>query len=249
MIGAVADLADLAVGERLSRHGIDFDAATALMALDPRIATDATTATSAAVERLVRWLRAGQPVADLERLVFEGDDTVRELVEDLIDRVPAPVAWHAVEFVEWIEVGRGADGAMSLARSARVPSGDSAHRIKICGALTDERIREVLPHEMGHAWHRTVREVELSRPTMPAIERDARALLLARELSVANPEAMIADRRADDEYLAEATAAAWGFERPPLYHERSLRRRGFLAELSAAAELVPSIERARRGTP
>jgi hypothetical protein len=237
------NLSTLAIEERLARGGITTEQHAALLELDARIVDDAPTATSAAVERLARWLRAGQPVVDIERLVFEGDDAVRALVEDLIASVPAPVAWHAVEFVEWLEVGRGAYGVFSVARSARVPAGDSAHRIRLCGTLPDERIREVLPHELAHSLHGAVRKVEPSRRTMPAIERDARALLLGRDLGIDEPETMLADMRADSEFLAEATAAAWGFERPPLYAERLRRHRGFIAELDAAAELVPDIER------
>jgi hypothetical protein len=245
----VIDLADFSIEERFTRRGITADQIAALQALDARIVADAPTATSAAVERLARWLRAGSPAADVERLVFTGDDTVRVLVEDLIARVPAPVAWHAVEFVEWLEVGRCGDAFASYARPARVPTGDTPHRIVLCGVPDDDRIREVLPHELAHLVHKTVREVDPSRPTMAQAELDARMLLLARDLRIENPEAMIATVRADIEFLAEATAAAWGFARPPLYDERSQRRRGFLAELNAAAELVPSIERARRGTP
>lgn len=249
MIGAVADLADVAIGDRLARAGITAAQAAALLALDRRIVDDAPTTTTAAVERLARWLRAGQPLADVERLMFEGDDAVRALVVELIERVPPPIAWHAVEHVEFLEIGRGADATCSAVVAARAPAGDSAHRIRLCGALPDERIREILPHELAHSLHRTVCAREPTWRSMPAVERDARALLIARDLGIAQPEVMIADQRADAEYLAEATAQAWGFVRPPLRAEAMRRRQRFIADLNAAAELVPSIERAIGGTP
>jgi hypothetical protein len=252
VIGPVADLADLAVGDRLARHGFDAEHSAALRALDARCVEDAPTATTAAVERLARWyFAAGRPDADLDRLVYSGDDAVRAQVEGFLARMPRWAAWWGVEHVEWIEIGRGADGRCGYARSARALDDDTPHRILICGALTDERISEILPHELAHSVHKEKRKVDPSRPTMPTVERDARALILARDLGIERPEALIADSRADEEFLAEATAQAWGFPRPPLYYECSRRRRGFIAELNAASELVPSIKRecARRGTP
>jgi hypothetical protein len=86
---------------------------------------------------------------------------------------------------------------------------------------------------------------------MSSVEHDARTLLIGRSIGIDQPQVLLADWRADAELLAEATAGAGGFVRAPLYATAMQRRRRFIAELNAAAELVPSIERACAigGTP
>jgi hypothetical protein len=240
VIGDVADLADLPIEERLARGGITAEQGAMLRALDARIVDDATTASTAIVERIARWLAAGQPVADLGRLLYSGDDDVRVVLVQTIARIPPWVQWHAVEAVEWLEVSRSAAGWCGRAPARRDPEGDVMHRIVLSGVVSDEDLPGLIGHELGHSVHRKVEpEPRWTLPPMPRVERLARTILVGRGLGI--DEEQIARMEAGLEDLCDRTAVAWGLMRAIRTHEQMCRAR---AKVYEAAELVPSIERA-----
>lgn len=195
-------------------------------------------ATEPSKARLNRWIDAGQPVADLSRLEFGGDDTVRVLLVDVLARLPTPVAWHASEFVVWREVGRSAAGWQGSARSHRDPQGDVAHEIVLCGAVTDDDLPGIIGHEIAHSLHRSIAPVRWPQPPMTRVERTARMILLGRNIGI--DEEHLARMHADLEVLCDRTAVAWGLLREVRPLEQLRRSR---AKVHEAAELVPSIER------
>lgn len=178
-------------------------------ALDPRL-HGATLVTAPGVARLRRWLEAGKPEPDPDRLTFSGDEPLRELVLAAIAMLPPPVAWHAVVAVVWIGVGRSSRAWTSgMPRWPAPPAGDQLHLV-VVGPTADIG---VVGHELGHSWHRRF------QPFAFGTGRDPVAFAAAVLADIEDP----AERRAQherfdrqhvqEEALADATARRWGFDR------------------------------------
>jgi hypothetical protein len=184
--------------------------------------------------RIRRWLDANEPSADLSRLMFYGDDSVRALVSAVLRRLPAPVAWYASEYVTWLEVGRNARAWQGSAPALRAPIGDVAHVVVINGCATDEYLEGVIAHELGHGWHRIIREHAVPPPSWSDHEQTARHLSISLDAEACARALVSEERRAD------LTATAWGF----LRHTDEVRLlRGFRSALDAAAALAADISR------
>jgi hypothetical protein len=237
--------------------GMDLDGRAALLALtasefvalgtsDPRIVAFPALASSGAVGRLRRWLTAGQPIADLSRLAFVGDDAVRALVVDVIADVPAPVAWHAVEHVAWFEVGRATAAWLAIAPSMRAPIGDVAHVVAINGRTSDHDLRGVIAHELGHSWHRHIFANVPQLAALPEQEVIVSRVLLSMytgrtaEQRDADADRWVRDRVAN-EVIADQSAAAWGVPHNGLSELE--HRRYFKAQYDAAESVARERDR------
>jgi hypothetical protein len=235
MLGAMLTGCDLGAGAELL--GVSCREYVAIGRRDRRIFP--SLASAGAVTRLRRWIAAGQPDADVSRLEFAGDDSVRALVADVLRQVPAPVGWHGVEYVTpWIEVGRSAVGWAGSAPTIRTPDGDQAHMIALAGSIADDgEIRAVIAHELGHSWARTVRPYVSTAVRMSYRERNARSIVAAKIAGVSPTQ--IVREQVDEERLADALSQLWGF---PHYSDYGRRERGFSEEMQEAAELATKIE-------
>jgi hypothetical protein len=188
---------------------------------DRRIVATPSLETSGAVTRLRRWLTAGSPLADLSRLEFCGDDEVCALVVEVLSRVPAPVAWHGVEYVVWFEVGRSTAGWQGFAPTTRAPDGDQPHTIALCGRHDNESLLGIIAHELGHSWSRTVRANAPSMVRMSDREWTARTLLAAKIASVT------------------PLARLWGYA---FHTDEAMLRRNIAADQAASIELAEQLE-------
>ncbi len=207
----------------------------ALAALDANIIRSLVN--DAALARTRRWIAAGSPEPDLARLEFAGDDSVRALVVDVLRRLPAPVAWHAVEHVTWIEVGRGAQGWQGMMPTSRTPVGDQPHVIALSGAVTDEDLAPIVAHEIGHSWGAPLRSFA-ARVRMPEHELAARSIA-AVKLTGGDTEQLVRAAVAE-EAQADDLARMWGFRR---HTDHTWLRRHFAARFGAATDLADQIAR------
>jgi hypothetical protein len=197
--------------------------------------------TAGALARLKRWLAAGSPDPDFSRLLYRGSDWARDIVLGVIRRAPTPVAWHAIEFVAWREVGSTAAGWMGSAMIARVPEGDRAHEIEICGHTDAESLASVCAHELGHSWSKFV-SPPIAEVSMSDREWAARAVIASQEPEQTIEETIeqVVKIRVVDERIADELATAWGYLR---YTDEARLRRIFTGEhVDAAAELAKQID-------
>ncbi|HMG57370.1 MAG TPA: hypothetical protein VK601_27915, partial [Kofleriaceae bacterium] len=190
---------------RAAALGLTVREFTALAESDRRIVEYPACSTDGSVARLRRWLDAGRPRADPERVAFTGADSVRVLVQDVLRSLPDPVRWHGVEYTLWVEVGRSAGAWQSSAPTPRAPPCDVAHFIALGGLASDEYLRGVSGHELGHAWHRPVYTIQLAHVPMSDHERAARHLVVAKHRGAdldQHVRELVAEER-----LADRTAA------------------------------------------
>lgn len=130
--------------------GISFRALVDLQRSDPRIMQ--AVAKPGMVHRLKRWIRAGQPAADITRTIYRGSDSVRAILYRVLAAVPRPVAWHASEFIVFREVGANARGRCASRLRGRDPDdGDEGHEIDISGRERADDLPAILAHEVAHS--------------------------------------------------------------------------------------------------
>lgn len=229
----------LSLPERAERLGVTCRELVRLAEGDSRLFTWPALDSEGSVARLRRWVEAGQPSADLNRLEFTGADEVRSLVAATLAKLPRPVAWHAAEFVVWLEIGRRhVAGWMSVAPPMRTPKGDMPHVIVLNGAVDDEKLPGVIAHETGHSWHRDICEGAPQSVSMSRHERTARLLVVARDFG--DDAGKLARERVGHEMLADRTAEVWGFRNHGPSELDLLR--SFHGESADAADLAAKIE-------
>lgn len=184
----------------------------AMRALDPRIVAPAALATPGAALRLLRWT-PDRPAPDLSRLSFVGSDDVRDVVVDTLAKLPAPVAWTAIEAVQWFEVGCGTKAWTCAAPAPRALPGDRGRLVMLCGRVPSLYLPGVVAHELAHIWVTRLTEDEPTHDRLP--ERVARARLVAA-LKALPPDEYAAqrakwiDERVRKETSADELAAVWG---------------------------------------
>ncbi|MDQ3299967.1 MAG: hypothetical protein M3619_25590 [Myxococcota bacterium] len=214
--------------------------------VDVRIVAAPSLETPGSRARLQRWLAAGEPAADLSRLEFAGDDGVRELVLEVLANCPAPVAWHGVEHVLWISVGRFDAGWMGLSPTPRAPVGDQSHTITLCGQADDDFLRGVIAHELGHSWSAPIQPGRAVSARLSHRETIARTIAAAKFCGV--DAAQLARERSAHERLADDLARHWGYPRGTTDVHRLTR--AFTEEQLAVAELAEQIaEQVEREIP
>jgi hypothetical protein len=221
--------------EELEVLGISRDDYAWLAHTDHRIVTSVALANGGS-SRLRRWLHLGSPAADLGRFDFRGNEAVRNLVEDVLRQLPPPVAWHATEFVSFVEVGRTtAGGFVVLPR--RSPVDDQRHVIVLFGGQPDSELRMVIAHEIGHSW-----SSDLLRLPVEALRWSGRELMthqLAAAKRAGLTHEQLVRELVGEERLADDLAKLWGFECAT--NEEWLERH-FRDRVAAAAELADRIE-------
>jgi hypothetical protein len=200
----------LEIPERARILGLSYGDYVRMAQADPRIVAHPTVATEGAIARLRRWLDAGRPEADAEQVNFIGADEVREILVDTISKLPTPVAWHAINGVAWLEVGRGGViGWTSAAPSMKAPPGDELHLIALSGRTSDEALPGLCAHELGHSWTRELSPEPFPIPPMSA--REFRARIVAAFVESDEDREDLAREAMAEERLADACAEAWGF--------------------------------------
>lgn len=145
------------IADRAELTGLSWRQVLDLSRSDPRVFSDRLLATPAARQRLQRWVEAGRPDADPERVTFIGEDNGQ--VEDAVHRVlvaaPAPVRWHVVRFVTVIGLGANVAGfcAVRPPRLPRAPHGERPMLVVIAAVGCNEAELEGLAaHELAHSW-------------------------------------------------------------------------------------------------
>lgn len=235
---------DLALEDRAAALGISCRELVRVgQKVDRRILTAPSLNAPGSVARLKRWLAAGEPTPDFDRLVFAGSDQVRDVVVEVLKSVPPPVAWHGTEFVGWFEVGREAAGWQGYVPAIRAPEGDEAHMIALCGSHVNAAVRDLAAHELGHSWSRRVgvyAKDDRGRGTMSEREWNARVIVAAR-VSGSTPEALVRNSF-NSERLADGLAVLWGY-RPSYTVDDMTLMRHFRADQEASTELANEIER------
>ncbi|MEO9184078.1 MAG: hypothetical protein ABI467_11345 [Kofleriaceae bacterium] len=199
---------------------------------DPRIVAEPMTAESLAWIRA--WIALGMPDADLSKLVFYGDPTVRAIIVAVLATLPKPARWHAVTNVLWIEIGRSTAAGFMACAPGRT------HVIALNGRTSDALLGPVIAHELAHAIHRAAEPV-VAEP-MTAEEHTARVLAVAQDAGWSREHLIRIMYRQED--LANGTARAWGYEcavdglaadrdRKALLHDELEAARGRAAEITA----------------
>lgn len=229
-----------ALPELATLLGLSCREVVALATSDSRVVAPAALETPVSVQRTRRWLDARRPVAEPERVAFNGSASVRSLVIRTLAGLPAPVAWHATKYVTWFEVGRDARAWQHTAPQMLAPAGDSAHVIVLCGLVADEELVGIIGHELGHSWHRAIHPMQVHVP-MSDNERYARQLVVARDRGVdleTYARELVAEER-----IADRTALAWGLRRVTGDPGELGLLRHFRSHLEAAVGLSAEIER------
>ena len=231
------------VPERAALLGMSVRAVIELAEADPRIFAHPMLERPGSVVRVKRWLAAGRPAPDVTRLQFLGHYTVRELLCDMIRRLPHPIAWHAVEAIQWMEIGRAYAGEMRTARAPRPVDGDQSHQILLDGSRDDRELLAVAAHECGHAWGWPICPVALDAVAAPDPELQARAIVAERivaQVKGGNAIDRLVREAVAEEVYADAVATACGVRRTT---DVAALTRKFRSEHVAAAARADEIER------
>jgi hypothetical protein len=216
--------------DRLDLPGLD--------QLDPRIVAPAALAGGGRA-RLQRWVDHASPAPKLGRFDFRGNGSVRDLIDEVLRQVPAPVAWHATEFISFVEVGRTtAGGFVVLPR--RSPVDDQRHVIVLSGAQPDSELRMVIAHEIGHSWSSDLLHLPVQALRWSGRELMAHQLVAAKRAGLAH-EQLVRELVAE-ERLADDLARLWGFECTT--NEEWLERH-FRDRIAAGLDLAADLERHR----
>ncbi len=172
------------------------------------------TATPAACARIEAWRDAGSPVItpdELSRgLLYEGDPQIRAIVEGVLLKVPAPVAWHALRSTWFFGVGWASCGWHACAAPPLPPGGRHPRVVMIGGLQRDHAFVEAnTAHEIAHDFLRTDASVKIAEQTSSE-RRASLAAFTAYAAAQDNMDAW-ASARELDELQACALAARWGF--------------------------------------
>lgn len=149
-----------------------------------------------------RWEMLGRPDADPTAIEFHGTDAQRDVVVDVLSRLPPAVRHFAVEGITWIGIGPTTKAWTSPAPKLRTLPDDPPTWIVL------SRIDAgTVAHELGHAWHRV--------PLAKLRESSGKSILEARGLDM--PEEMDEEHRirwvsirVENELIADEQAKAWG---------------------------------------
>lgn len=186
---------------------------------DIRIIAKPALSTAEAVFRLRRWFALGQPDADPTRIAFRGAGSVRSLVVDVLRHLPVPVRHYAVHGVTWREVGRDQKLYVAHTPTRRALPGDGGHEIMINGLKSDDELRGLICHELGHGVHRVVYDGELD---WSPVEGESLAGRIHRGAETDRERWLCS--RVRNELLADDMAALWGFPRIEAPSEDDLYR-------------------------
>ena len=231
------------VPERAALLGMSVRAVIELAEADPRIFAHPMLERPSSVVRVKRWLAAGRPAPDVARLQFLGHPTVRELICDMIRRLPHPIAWHATEAVQWTEISRAHAGEMRIARALRPVDGDQPHLIRLAGNYEDRELVSIAAHELGHSWGWPVCPVALDAVAAPDPELQARAIIAERivaQVKGGNAIDRLVREAVAEEVYADSVATACGVRRVT---DVAALTRKFRGEHVAAVARADEIER------
>jgi hypothetical protein len=100
--------------------------------------------------RLAAWVAAGGPRGPFEA-TFVGDPDVERLVNDVLRRLPPPVAWHIAHGVLIVGQDRGGGFCTIF---PKLPPCDQARQIVALNlsSLEEADRAGVIAHEFAHAW-------------------------------------------------------------------------------------------------
>lgn len=189
--------------EKAERLGLTCRDVVALGQEDPRLVANPTLDGGGA-GRLRRWLDAGRPAADLDRLCYLGDPEIGRAVRAVVAGLPEPVAHHAVTGCAIVGVGVDTAGwAAAVAPDLPTPEAQFI-------ALASTR-PGIIAHEIAHSWHRPLRRAP--QKSAAALERDAEALhaeLAAAAIENGRVDALV-QIQLEGEFAADAAATAWGY--------------------------------------
>lgn len=198
--------------------------------------------------RYQRWLDAGSPSANLNRIKILGNaGEVRKLIVCTLARLPMYVQHHAVEAVTWIGAGAFAAGVQFILnpRELRALPGDLGHVIQINARFASDPL---VAHELSHSIRRAVFAPELDEQPERDIELDEQDRLAARMLShrytgadADHERAVWIGSRVAEEMRADEQVRSWGFG-DYRGHDADELRRHFAAKYDLAAARAASLE-------
>jgi hypothetical protein len=121
-------------------------------------------------DRLRRWALEGRPGPDFERLVFEGDPEVRDVVLEVLRGMPAPFSRFAIETVAFLGIGASTCGWAAPLCQGRT------YAIVVDGrGLNREDLAGVVAHEVSHCWAGDVMDQTPSEKERADYKRGRRA--------------------------------------------------------------------------
>jgi hypothetical protein len=102
--------------------------------------------------KLRAWVEAGRPEANIADLHYVGDRRTGELIVEVLERIPPPVAYDVVRSNLFVSVN-GQTGLFSnTILNSRAGRPFLGLIIVLATGRTDDEIQGTVAHEIGHAW-------------------------------------------------------------------------------------------------
>jgi len=152
-------------------------------------------------------------------------------VRNVVAALPAPVRWHAVTAVAWLEVGRAAAGWMSVLPELPHVPGDQPHLIALAGDRDDRKLPGYVAHELAHSWQWGISAEPVTRARTAMTEAEVDRAII----SVVSSEILV-ERRYRYEVIADNLAETWGFPVHGNTHDHGLRSQ-MAADLASRGEI------------
>lgn len=158
--------------------------------------------------RVREWGAAGCPTGPFE-VVYVGSDRVGRVVDDVMARIPAPVAFHVSRSV--IVAGQDFVGGYFL-RLPRLPDGHTTkHLLVIADSReSDDGTAGIVAHEIAHSWTTGLDEGYSSAELQKYHDAKARVLRVANRDT---REYLLRGAKLS-ERIAATLAKEWGFSGP-----------------------------------